>query len=131
MPALPVFTVIQWDELSEESVLTTPLGANLFRMEESAVIGEAVLGDVIETMPGEDGRVRFVRVRMPSELKTDVWLLPHRAGESEEVALFLKGVIEAGGKWERYMGGLFRLHLPPAEFDRFADEFERVIRSAS
>ncbi len=131
MDAPPVYTVIQWDESCEETVLTTPLGGNLFRMEESAVFGEAVFGDVVEAVPMEEGRFRFVTVRTGSDLKSEVWILSRQASESEEVKLFLKLVVAAGGNWEHYMGGVFRLHLPPAKFDEFAAEFERVTRSAS
>jgi hypothetical protein len=58
-----------------ETLLVTPLGPNLYRIEESSVLGEVSYHDVIEADLQTDGTVRFLRVVTPSGLTTVSWIL--------------------------------------------------------
>ena len=108
-----------------EGLLVTPMGPNLYRMEESSILklGEVSYHDVIEAEPQTDGTLRFVRVLTPSGLKTLCWVLSQTAAESPGLSALLDKVIAAGGYWERIFGGVLLLHLPPAEHDHLIDGF--------
>ena len=53
-----------------EGLLVTPMGPNLYRMEETSVLGKVSYHDIIEAEPQTDGTLRFLRVLTPSGLKT-------------------------------------------------------------
>jgi hypothetical protein len=74
----------------EETLLVTPIGPNLYRLEESAVLGEGFYHDVIETEPQTDGPVRFLRVLTPSGMTTECWVVPQSVLDSPELSLCSK-----------------------------------------
>ncbi len=109
-----------------ETLLVTAIGPNLYRMEESSVLGDVHYSDVVEVEPQPDGSVRFLRVVTPSELKTRWCLVSQILVESSSLSVFLDKVVAAGGNWERIFGGILLLHLPPVEQDRLVAEFNNL-----
>jgi hypothetical protein len=114
-----------------ETLLVTPIGPNLCRMEESSVLGEVSYHDVIEAELQTDGTVRFLRLLTPSGLTTVSWILPQNQVESPALSVLLEKVMAAGGNWERIFGGILLLHLPPAESDRLVGEFNDLFDQLS
>jgi hypothetical protein len=109
-----------------ETLLVTPTGPNLYRMEESSALGEVSYHDIIETEPHGDGGVRFLRVVTPSELKTTSWMIPQIVAESPSLSTLLDRVMAVGGNWERIFGGCLIVHLTPAEHDALIPEFNKL-----
>jgi hypothetical protein len=109
-----------------ESFLVTPIGAGLYRMEESSVFCEARYLDTIEAEPQTDGKLRFVRVVTPSGLRTGSYILSPAQVESPALNALLDKVLAAGGNWEKVFGGVLFLHLPP-EHAHIIDEFDSFI----
>jgi hypothetical protein len=109
-----------------EGLLVTPLGPNLYRLEESSVFGEASYHDVVETEAQTDRTLRFMRVLTPSGLKTVSRILPQAKFESPALSALLDKVMAVGGNWERIFGGVILLHLPPAEQDLIVGEFNSL-----
>jgi len=110
-----------------ERLAVTPMGPNLYRMEQSSLWGGVSCYDVIETEPQSEGTVRFLRVLIPSGLKTVSWLLSRTEAESPALSALLDKVIDVGGHWERIFGGVLVLHLPPAEDDQIIDELNSFL----
>jgi hypothetical protein len=110
----------------EETLLVTPMGPNLYRMEESSVLGEVSYHDVIEAELQTDGTVRFLRVLTPSGLTTVSWILSQTLLESPALSALLEKVMAVGGNWERIFGGVLLLHLPPTEHDLIVGEFNNL-----
>ena len=99
------------------------MGPNLYRMEESAIVGDVFYHDVIETELQTDGTVRFLRVFTPSGLTKECWILSQLARESPALPPLLERVMAVGGNWERIFGGVLTLHLPPQERDPIVNAF--------
>ncbi len=114
---------LSFQEGDSETLLVTPLGRDLYRLEESSVFGEVSYHDVIETQPNTDGTLRFRRLVTPSGLITVSWILAKTLIESPALSPLLGEVIAVGGNWERLLGGCLILHLPHAEHDRLSQEF--------
>jgi hypothetical protein len=57
----PCQAQISFQDGDSEGLLVTRVGPNLYRMEESAVLGEASYHDVIEAEGQPDGTLRFLR----------------------------------------------------------------------
>jgi len=111
---------------SSERLLVTPLGPNLYRLEESSALGEASYHDIVETEPQTDGTLRFIRVATPSGLKTVSWILSKVKIESPAMSALLDKVISVGGFWEIIFGGVLLVHLPPAEQDIILGQFNSL-----
>jgi hypothetical protein len=114
---------LSFQEGDSETLLVTPLGRDLYRLEESSVFGEVSYHDVIEAQPNTDGTLRFRRLVTPSGLITVSWILAKTLIESPALSPLLGEVIAVGGNWERLLGGCLILHLPHAEHDRLSQEF--------
>jgi hypothetical protein len=107
------------DDRDYETLFVTPLGGNLYRMEESSLLEHTRYDDVIEAELQSDGNLRFLQVVTPSSLITECYLF----SDSPSLSAFLDKVVLAGGNWERIFGGILFLHLPPSEHDRLMTEF--------
>lgn len=98
-----------------EELLLTPVGHELFLLEESSLLGHGFYHDTISTKTRDDGSLEFVEVVKPSGLSSSTWILSKSLVESETFSSVLADVMRAGGNWERALGGLVVLHLPPEE----------------
>ena len=111
-----------------EELLVTQVGPNLYRVEESSLLGEVQYHDVIEAETLSEGGLRLIRVATPSALKTVSWVLPESAFESPILKALLDRVMAVGGNWERTFGGMLTLHLPSAEEDSIVSEAQAFLR---
>src|SRR5579864_1362120 len=109
-----------------EKLLVTPVGPNLYCLEQSSVLGEMKYHDIIEAEPQADGVLRFLRVVTPSGLKTVSWLLPESRFASKSLLVLLDRVVAVGGNWERIFGGFLILHLPPIEESSILSAFNAL-----
>jgi hypothetical protein len=110
----------------EGTLLVTPMGPNLYRLEVSSILGEASYHDMIETEPQTDGSVRFLRVTTPSGLTTLSCVLSQNLLDSPAMSALLEKVMAVGGNWERIFGGFLILHVPPTERDHITAEFNNL-----
>jgi hypothetical protein len=110
---------------SDERLLLTPIGGDLFRVEESSFITDAVYRDVIRTTETDDGAVLFVEITRRSPLVTNSWILSQELIQSDVVQSILKQIVDQGGNWEQVFGGGLIVHTSPTT----ANEIEEQIRS--
>lgn len=92
----------------------TQVGDDLYRLDGVPVFVEcASFGDVIEAIPSDDGRLRFVRVAEPGGWRTFEYLLPAAKIEGESGQCLLRELDARGGHWERVFGGVLFACIPP------------------
>jgi hypothetical protein len=111
MPEKQTFE-IEYPDGSSEGLLVSPVGSNLYRLEESSLLGEAVFGDVIEAEPKPDGGLQFKRVASASDMSTVSCILTPEQMNAPGLQPLLDRVMSLGGNWERAMDGLLIVHLP-------------------
>lgn len=120
------YTVHSNDE-STEQLNFVPLGAGLYRAEESSLLHESItLGTVITGEPVSEMAIRFLNVSQNSPYVTKTWMISKAVAESPRLIEFLEQVCSAGGRWERALGGLLFLHLPPESPFDVDREFKRL-----
>ena len=93
-----------------ERLLLTPVGENLFRVEESLFITDAVYRDVIRATETQDSALLFVEITERSPLVTNSWILSQELIQSDAVRSVLKQVTDQGGNWEQVFGGGLIVH---------------------
>ncbi len=103
---------IVYPDGSSEGLLVSSVGPNLYRLEESSLLGEAVFGDVIEAEPAQDGSLQFKRVASASDMNTVSCLLTAEQINALGLQPLLDRVMSLGGNWERAMDGVLLVHLP-------------------
>ena len=108
-----------------ESLLLTPVGEDLFRVEESSFVTDAVYRDLIRATETQDGALLFVEIAERSPLITNSWILSQNLIQSDAVQSILKQIMDQGGNWEQVFGGGLVVHTSPAT----AKEIEEQIRS--
>jgi hypothetical protein len=109
-----------------ETLLLTPVGENLFRIEESSFVTDAVYRDVIRVTETQDGALLFVEIAERSPLVTNSWILSQDLIQSDAVQAVLKRIMEQGGNWEQVFGGGLIVHTSP-EMAKEVDEHMRRI----
>lgn len=107
-----------------ETLLLTPMGEDLFRVEESSFITDAVYRDVIRATETEDGALLFVEIAERSPLVTNCYILSQDLVESDALQSILKQIMEQGGNWEHMFGGVLIVHVSSIT----AKEVEEKIR---
>ena len=108
-----------------EKLLLTPIGGNLFRVEESSFVTDAVYRDVIRATETPDGALLFQEITDRSPLETQSYILSQELIQSEAIQFVLKQIMLDGGNWERVFGGGLILHTSPTT----AKAIESQIRS--
>lgn len=96
-----------------ETLLLTPVGEGLFRLEESSFVTDAVYGDVIRATEILDGALLFVEIAERSALVTNSWILSQALIESDAVQAVLNEIRVQGGNWEQVFGGGLIVHTSP------------------
>lgn len=124
---------LSFEEGITEKLLVTPLGTDLYRLEETPIGGDANYLDVVEVVPGPGANggandtLKVVAVRQRSPLKRYDWLLSKEFSESDQLQKFLSRVKGEGGTWETIFGGQLIVYLPPeSQFDP-TNEFVRIV----
>jgi hypothetical protein len=105
---------VHFGDGSTERLFLVPLGPGLYRAEESSLLDESILlGTVIAGETLSETEIRFLGVSQKSPYVTTECLIPKELAESPRLAKFLEQLSAGGGFWERKLGGIFFLHLPP------------------
>jgi hypothetical protein len=107
-----------------EKLLLTPIGGDLFRLEESSFITDGVYQDVIRATETRDGALLFAEIAQRSPLVTNSWILSQELIQSDALQRVLKQIMDHGGNWEQVFGGALIVHTPPT----LAPVVERQIR---
>ena len=110
-----------------EKLLLTPLGGNLFRLENSSLLTGAFYRDVIRATETECDALLFVEITERSSLVTSLWVLSPELIQSDAVQAILKQVKDVGGHWEHVLRGWLFVHTPPMS----AKEIDEQIRPIS
>jgi hypothetical protein len=105
-------TLILYENGDSESLLLSPVGPDLFRLEESSLLGHGNYHDVIRASANGAGSFQFREVAARSGFQTESWILSKDLIESDEFSSILDWVISVGGNWERAFGGLILVHVP-------------------
>lgn len=110
-----------------EDLLVTSMGSDLYRLEESSLFGELRYHDIIEAETRSDGGLQFMRIAYPSQSKTLSWILPEEAFAAPILKKLLDRVMYIGGNWERTLGGVLTLHLPPDKEHSVKNVFQAFV----
>ena len=108
-----VRTLVFYADGDSELLLLSAVGPDLFRLEESSLLGEGRYHDTIRACRREDSSLQFQEIITPSGLHTEEWILSKDLMESSKFRLFLDWVMSVGGNWEQAFGGLLLVHVPP------------------
>lgn len=109
-----------------ETLLLTPLGAQLYRLEESSVIADAVYKDVIRATEAEDGALLLIEIAERSPLVTNSFVATQDFIECEAIQSILKAVMDEGGNWEQVFGGVLLVHTSPIRATQIEDQIRRI-----
>ena len=94
-------------------ILVTPIGENMYRLEESILLADEELecGDIISGTI-EAGRLTIsARIRKTPLVRYE-FLLSKAIVGSKDLDVLKDQIIEYGGMWEQIAGGMFVVHLP-------------------
>jgi hypothetical protein len=108
---------------NSERLLLTPIGGDLFRVEESSFITDAVYRDVIRTTETDDAALLFVEITRRSPLVTNSWILGQELIQSDVLQSILKQIVDQGGNWEQVFGGGLIVHTSPRLLMRSKSKF--------
>lgn len=103
-----------------QSTFVQHLGDNLYQVEDisSGMWNMLQYRDIIEADLQSDGALIFRRVVQASDWQNDHFVLNQELYKREELEKVLRAVEAIGGKWERVMGGILTVYLPPeSSFD--------------
>lgn len=119
-------TRIYFDNGDSETLILTPLGDDLYMLEESSFLGEAMYKAVIRGTPREGGNLLFVSIERPSGLVTQSCLLSPDIIDSSDFASILEQIMEVGGNWERAFGGILLVHAPEGRMQEITDRIKAL-----
>jgi len=124
-----IFPAMRWCPESRLTAAFTPMGSNLYRMEEGLLWGPISFGDVIEALPTDQkGILRLSRRAKRAGLRRNCYVIPHRLVEKLHFAELVKKITDLGGFAAVDFKGLFLVYLPNTcdldvrrELDRIAE----------
>ena len=105
----------------------TPISSDHFRLEQNSLLLEAAYHDVIRASPREDGSLQFHEISAKSKLLTYSWILSQAVIDSPEFREFLEFVGGLGGAWERILGGMIFVHVPPEGANAVEEHLNAVV----
>ena len=113
-----------------ESLRLVALQGNEYRVETSSVLAEPAVRycDVIEIEPTLQRAALFKRIVKRSDFKVFDFIISQKIAESQELETLLLRVLQAGGNWERFFGGIFLVHLPKELQWDFNAELQELVR---
>jgi hypothetical protein len=109
-----------------ETLLLTPVGEDLFRMEESSFLTDAVYRDVIKATETEGGALLFNEIAEHSPLVTNSWILQPELIQSDAVQSILKRIMDQGGNWEQAFGGVLMVHTSATTAKEIEEQIRRL-----
>jgi hypothetical protein len=117
---------IVFENGDSEELLVTPLGSDVYRLEESSFCGEMRYLDVIRAVTRDDGALLFKEVVTRSELANESWILSKEIMASRELREILDLVLTMGGKWEQAFGGILIVHAPKESIETIAGQIRAL-----
>ena len=127
------------DDDTNETLTVTPLGSDLYRLEESPwMLGEFCdFGDVIEAKilsekecaPVAEFALQFIRVVRRHELTRLNYVFTRKVAESPELQTVLDQVVEWGGHWEQEAVGVLILHVPLTTVEKVQASLEACVET--
>jgi hypothetical protein len=109
-----------------EKLLLVPIGGDLFRVEESSFVTDAVYRDVIRATETENGVLLFVEIAERSPLVTNSWILSQELLQSDALQAILKQIMDEGGNWEQVFGGGLIVHTSPTTSKEIENQIRRI-----
>ena len=109
-----------------ERLLLTPVGDNLFRVEESSFVTDAVYRDVIKATETQDGALLFLEIAERSPLVTNSCILSQELIQSDALQSVLKQIMDQGGNWEQVFGGGLIVHTSPTTAKEIEEQILRI-----
>jgi len=123
---VPVEREIRTATGDSENLLLTPVGEDLFRVEESSFVTDAVYRDVIKATETQDGALLFVEIAHRSPLVTNSWILSQELIQSDAIQSVLKQIMDQGGNWEQVFGGGLMVHTSPTMAKEIEEQLRRI-----
>jgi hypothetical protein len=117
---------VLYENGDSETLAMTKVGPDLYRLEESSFVGDAVYGDVIQCKPTDDGSMLFEEIVERSKLVTQSGIFSREFLAMDRVRSILDSVMEAGGMWEQAFGGLLIVHTPAEIADAVSDRLRNA-----
>lgn len=105
-------SLLRYPSGDSERLMLTAVGPDLYRLEESSFVDDAVYGDTIRAETSANGDLLFSEIVLRSQLVTDSWILSADLLATERIRRLLTTVTDAGGMWEQAFGGLLMIHAP-------------------
>jgi hypothetical protein len=122
-------TRIYFDGGDSEDLILTPLGDDLYVLEESSLLGYASYKDVIRARRREDGDFSFISLERPSGFVMQSWPLTQDTIDSSDFGSILEQIMAVGGHWERAFGGLLLVHTPEDRMQEITDRIKALTKS--
>jgi hypothetical protein len=87
---------------------------NQYRVETSSVLAEPSVfyGDIIEIIPTAQTAAVFQSIVRRSEFKVFDFIISPKIADSPQLQALLESIMQLGGNWERFFGGVLLVHLP-------------------
>ena len=121
-------TRIRYENGNSEDLALTRVGPDLYRLNESSFVGDAVFADVIHVQQLPDGTFHFLGIAERSPLVTQSWILSEQVISSASIRAILANITGLGGNWEQAFGGLLMIHVPPDSACRIFDEITATVK---
>jgi len=108
-----IFPAKRWCPESRLTTTFTPMGQNLYRMEEGFLCGPISFGDVIEALPTDrEGILVFSRRVKRAGLRRSCYIIPHSFAEKSHFVWLMNKIRDLGGFAALDFKGLFLVYLP-------------------
>ena len=108
-----IFPAKRWCPESSITTAFTPMGSNLYRLEEGFLCGPISFGDVIEALPTDREGILLFRRRMKrGGLRRNCYGIPHDLVDKPSFADLTEEIEHLGGFAAVDFKGLFLVYLP-------------------
>ena len=125
-----IFPAKRWCPESRITAAFTPMGSNLYRLEEGFLCGPISFGDVIEALPTDrEGILLFRRRVKRAGLRRNCYIIPHELVDKPSFADLTEEIEHLGGFAAVDFKGLFLVYLPRTCDLDVSQELDRICRN--
>jgi hypothetical protein len=126
-----IFPAKRWCPESRITAAFTPMGSNLYRLEEGFLCGPISFGDVIEALPTDrEGILLFRRRVKRAGLRRNCYIIPHELVDKPSFADLTEEIEHLGGFAAVDFKGLFLVYLPRTCDLDVSQELDRICRNS-
>jgi len=126
-----IFPAKRWSPESRITAAFTPMGSNLYRLEEGFLCGPISFGDVIEALPTDrEGILLFRRRVKRTGLRRNCYIIPHELVDKPSFADLTEEIEHLGGFAAVDFKGLFLVYLPRTCDLDVSQELDRICRNS-